>query len=429
MGKPVEIFMTGSTMARTSSGRDKDVVAVFCMPEDGHFKQLYALICDLVNSGSSVHVFTHRRYMSEIKHAGAIAVDLFSRYSLEEADGESSPFPCRYVSFAAAFATNIARELQEIHAGLVIYETFAVIGRVAAQVLGLPYVNVSPGHNLDPAHYLPALATEPRVRISSKCFNAVEVLRKRFAMSDASPFSYISGLSPHLNLHCQPPDFLTAEERRSFEPIAFYGCIPSAADRMPSSDKRDYFSDPSSALKVYACFGTVVFKYFAEAARDALLALSECMSNMPEACAVISLGGATAETVLLRRLERTNVRVFDFVDQWRALGEADIFLTHHGMNSTHEAVIRGVPMLGYPFFTDQPALAERCYQFDISRPLVDFLRAPVRPEDISKALKELRVDQKSMRASIECARSLEFEVMANRPLVIQQIKSLAGQEG
>ena len=84
--------MTGSTMAQTKSGRDKDVFAVFCMPEDGDFRQLYALICDLVKSGSSVHVFTHRRYMREIKHAGAIGVDLFSRYSLQEADSDFHRF-------------------------------------------------------------------------------------------------------------------------------------------------------------------------------------------------------------------------------------------------------------------------------------------------------------------------------------------------
>ena len=188
-----------------------------------------------------------------------------------------------------------------------------------------------------------------------------------------------------------------------------------------------YFSSQSSPLKIYACFGTVVFKYFAKAAQDALLALSECMSGMPEACTVISLGGAIVEFSFLRQLERSNVLVFNFVDQWRALGEADIFLTHHGMNSTHEAVVLGVPMLGYPFFNDQPSLANRCYQFEISRPLVNSLCAPVRPEDISEALTALKNDRKSIRVSMDRARSWELEVMANRPLVIQQIKRLASQ--
>jgi zeaxanthin glucosyltransferase len=146
---------------------------------------------------------------------------------------------------------------------------------------------------------------------------------------------------------------------------------------------------------------------------------------MPEARALISLGGATVEDGLRRRLKRPNVEAVDYADQWAALGEADLFLTHHGLNSTHEAIFRRVPMLSYPIFTDQPALAERCRQFGIAIPLADSLRGPVDADDVRAALETFYRKRESIMASLEQARSWELEVMAQRPAVLARIRDLA----
>jgi zeaxanthin glucosyltransferase len=400
-------------------------VAVFCMPEHGHFRQLRALIAGLVQSGFAVHVFTHRRYGPDVESMGARLVDLFTRWPLEQADSESVPFPCRYVSFAAFYAQEVLEELKSIGPALVVCETFAVIGRLAAQQLGVPFVSVMPGHNFDPAIYIPALRTDPRVAISERCHRAVEILRERYGLHDASPFSYIAGLSPYLNICCEPAAFLTEEERKSFEPVAFYGCLPSPADQ--SGQRHDpacaHFGGPGG-FRIYACLGTVAFRYFADVAIRVLEAVSEYLAGMPEARALISLGGATVEDGFLRRLRRPNVEAVDYADQWAALGEADLFLTHHGLNSTHEAIFRRVPMLSYPIFTDQPALAERCRQLGIAVPLVDSLRGPVDADDVRAALETFFGMRESIMANLEQARSWELEVMAQRPAVLARIREL-----
>ena len=51
-----------------------------------------------------------------------------------------------------------------------------------------------------------------------------------------------------------------------------------------------------------------------------------------------------------------------------------VFVTHHGLNSTHEAIYHRTPMLSYPFFGDQPYLANRCRDLGLSVPLVDTWR-------------------------------------------------------
>lgn len=397
-------------------------IAVFCTAEPGHFKQLRPLISDLVQWGFIVHVFTHRLFSAEIDRARATFVDLFGKYPLDRADSKSMPVPCRYVSFAAHYAEEVLQELKEIGPDLVLYETFSVIGRLAAQRLGVPSVNVSAGHNVDPVRYLSMLHGDPRVTIAESCHRAVQTLRERYQLSDASPFSYVTGLSPYLNICSQPPAFLTDEERKVFEPVLFYGCLPAQADwddQSPEEPRRG-----NDGLRLYVCFGTTALRYYAAAAVGILLAVAECLESMPKASALISLGGATLDDATLRRLKGPNVRVVRYTEQWSALRDADVFITHHGLNSTHEAILHRVPMLSYPFFWDQPALAEKCRQLGMAIPLAQSPREQVTAELIRGALHRVEETRDLLHASLDCGRDWELDVIANRPWVLQRIADL-----
>ena len=199
-------------------------VAFLAMPEAGHFSRLRPLIAGLSGRGVETLVFTDSRFRAGVESAGGRFTDLFARYPIEAADDESLPVPCRFVSFAAHYADEIAADLNGV--GLVVYDTFAVIGHVVGRLFGIPYVNVCAGHNMDPARFVPVLREDPRARISPNCQRAVEVLRERHGVEDASPFSYVSGLSPFLNVYCEPPQYLTEAERQVFEPVAFFGSLP-----------------------------------------------------------------------------------------------------------------------------------------------------------------------------------------------------------
>ena len=398
-------------------------IAIFCMAETGHFKQIRALIADLAARGLAVHVFTDGLFGPDVEGAGAKLVDIFAAHPLDLADSESMPFPCRYVSYAGTYAEEIIAKVKALAPALIFCETFSVVGRVAAQVLGIPFINMMTGHNVDPARFLSMLKGDPRVAISDRCHRAVKILRDRYALPDASPFCYFTGLSPTLNICCQPPGFLTQAEREIFEPMAFYGCIPAPGGVAGSSARDARFPNVSpKPLRIYACFGTIVPRYYSEVALAILRALSECVAHMPEVSAVISLGGSLTKGA--SGLARANVEVVDYADQWAALGMADIFLTHHGMNSTHEAVIHRVAMLSYPFFWDQPGLARRCQELGIAAPLAAAPRGTVSPADIGNRLRQMSQDREAIRTNLERVHDWEREVIANRPAVLQMIEEL-----
>jgi MGT family glycosyltransferase len=397
--------------------------AIFCMPGRGHFKRLLPLISGLAGVGIPTHVFTDLDFREDVERVGGRFVDLFAGRPIESADARSIPVPCRYVSFAGHYAAQVAREVATLRPALIVHDTFAVIGPAVATHLGVPRVNVCAGHNVAPGPTVEALRQDPRVSISEECWRAVRSLRERHGMPDASPFSYVSTLSPDLNVYCEPPEFLRAEEREVFQPIAFFGSLSLAERGREKTFASPFGEDSAGRLRIYASFGTVIWRYYEAEALDALEVLSNALSDRDDAVALVSLGcWGTVESAA--RLARRNVRIESYVDQWRVLGEASVFLTHHGLNSTHEAIFHQTPMISYPFFGDQPGLAQRCHELGLAVPLVGAPRAPVVPGDVRRALTRIAAGRDAMRARLEEARGWELETIRARGAVIERIVDL-----
>jgi len=392
------------------------------MPERGHMQRLLPLISELVQNGLTVVVFTDGAFRAIVERAGGRHVDLFSKYSLDEADSVSRPFPCRYVSFAARYADPLLDEMRQLKPSLIIYDTFAVIGFLLGRQLGVPYINVCAGHNVTPFNGWSFLQKTGLAAPSDACVRAAETLRDRWEIKNATPFSYFAGTSPFLNVYCEPPAFLRPEEITAFEPIDFLGSLS-----VPDSDRRQPPpAQPLDTLYVYASFGSVVWRYFEEEAVAALAAVSDAVASMGSARALISLGGYSLHANARRRLERPNVVVADFVDQWSAIQDANVCATHHGLNSTHEMIYHRVPMISYPFFWDQPALAARCHEFGLAIPVTEEVRGRVSPEDFQSAFTEIRQNSSLMTESLNRARNWEIETINARPAVIRRIIELSG---
>ncbi len=394
-------------------------VALLCTPETGHFGRMRGIIAHVAAAGAEAAVFTHRRFQREVEALGGTFHDLYGRYPIEEADAESHPVSCRHVSYAGRFAEEVASELRGLDPAVVVYDSFAVVGLVAARLLMRPHVCVCSGHNLNPARFLEMLPKDPRVRLSPRCHEAATRLRERYGMKDASPFSYVSTLSPHLNVYGEPPEYLDPVAREPFEPVAFFGSLAKLDAPPPGPSP---FGDENGARRIYISFGTVIWRYYAPEAVRALEALGQALAPRPDVRALVSLGGNAVE---VPGLASKNVRVEGYVDQWRALSEADLFVTHHGLNSTHEAAYWRVPMLSYPFFWDQPGLAAKCAELGLAVPLSREPRAPIAAKDVDDALDQLDARRDTMRRRLEAARSFEEQVVAGRAAVTRRILDLA----
>ena len=57
-----------------------------------------------------------------------------------------------------------------------------------------------------------------------------------------------------------------------------------------------------------------------------------------------------------------NISIFSHVDQIAVLQQADVFVSHCGMNSVNESLYFGVPLVMLPQTTEQSGVAERVSQ-------------------------------------------------------------------
>lgn len=405
---------------------DGRVAAVICMPEFGHFQGLRSIIQHLAGSGFRVVALTHSDYATQVKEAGGEFLDLFSLASVNSADASSIPIPCRYVSYAACFADLVASELKKINASLVVADAFAVVGAVAARELQIPYVTVCVGHNMNPRRHLRLLQSDDRrLSISDSCHQAVEVLRNKYGIKNASVFSFVTTLSPFLNICCEPEQFLTPTDRSVFEPAAFFGSVYQSTDQLAATQQTRYFDARTpTGINVYVSFGTVVWRYFGQQAIDAVNAIAYAVAKRPRTKAVISLGGSILPPDLLAFRNEPSVMLHDFVDQHHALTESDIFVTHHGLNSTHEAIFNKVPMLSNPFFADQPALAAKCQELGVALPISRSSLERLRPEQVRLAIDRFCDCRDQIAARLETAHNWELDVIRNRPEVVKQVAQL-----
>jgi UDP:flavonoid glycosyltransferase YjiC (YdhE family) len=408
---------------------------IFTMGANGHVQRLRPLVAALAARGMEPWVFTDARFEADIRAEGGQFTDLYDGRPLAAVDDESRPMPARYVSFAGHYAAGVIDQVAALRPAVVMADTFATIGRVVAAALGLPHVNVCAGHNVDPARFVAQMQADPRVHVGPGLESAVALLRDRYGMADASPLSYIDGLSTVLNLYCEPEQYLTPAEREVFEPVAFFGSTPSAdaiAARTRTSAPTAFPEDPAP-VTLYVSFGTVVWwatpadPRFSTAvdARAGLEAIARALETRRDVRALMSLGGAALDAEVVDGLRRRNVAVAPYVDQWDVLRQADLFVTHQGLNSTHEAIVSRVPMLSYPFIWDQPALAATCQRLGTALPLAPTLRAPLDDELVHAALDAYLDRRDALTAAVARAREWELDTIAGRPAVVQRIIDLA----
>ena len=126
----------------------------------------------------------------------------------------------------------------------------------------------------------------------------------------------------------------------------------------------------------------------------------------------------------VRRLEAPNFRIEPYVDQWSVLAASTVFITHQGLNSTHEAVFQEIPMVSYPFFGDQPSMAQCCQNMGLAIPLTREVRGKVSADDVRSALSKVDDQRNAMLERLSEARQWELDVIARRGDVIRRIMDL-----
>jgi UDP:flavonoid glycosyltransferase YjiC (YdhE family) len=389
---------------------------------DSHLSGTLELVRQLAETPATVRIWTERSFAPMAKQCGFEFADLYRDRSLEKADNISLLLAIRYVSFAATYAEHLIEEVRLWAPQLIIIEGFALIGRLVAERLNVPWVPVNANHLINDEDKRRIIRSEFPSLISPQCLEAVRRLREDYGLANASPYSFISDPSPWLNVHLEPEEWVAPDQRRKTQDIVFFGSLNAG-----TLQERKASRCRPGTMAVYASFGTVVARYWPEETFDALHSLALAVSRFSGARLTIGLGGAAVEPAKIAKLERLGAKVIHFADQLDELSSHNIFVTHHGLSSTHEAVARKIPMLSCPFVNDQPELAAMSQRFGLAVAAgADRSCLRVAPDSnmFAQKLTDVLGQYGEMQKNLEIARNWELRTIERRPQAARKVLQL-----
>ena len=323
-------------------------IAWFCIPAHGHTNPTLGLVKALTTSGHEIWYFSFEEFREKIEAAGAnfIACDGYD-FEMEDkgnADrvGKDKVYATELlVSSTLALDDMTTHTLEKIKPDVVVSDSVAYWGKLAAMKHGLPYVSSTTtfAFNRYSAKYMKEsvwdivlmLFALPRInkqlnRLREKGYPVKSLLDIVQNDNETNTIVYTSRyFQPCADTFSEKYHFIGPSIRPITKPVE------------KTADKT-----------VYISMGTV--NQNREFYRNCINVLKPTGWQV-----IISMATNTDHFEDLPE----NIQVYESVDQMAVLSIADAFITHCGMNSASEGLYFGVPLVLFPQTSEQGAVAKR----------------------------------------------------------------------
>ena len=338
-------------------------IAWFCIPAHGHTNPTLGLVKTLTEAGHQIWYFSFEEFREKIESAGAAFIGCdgydFEMEDKENADrvGKDKVFATELlVSSTLALDDMTSRVIEEIRPDVVVSDSVAFWGKLAAMKHGLPYVSSTTtfAFNRYSAKYMQESAWD-----IAKMLMAMPRINRQLKRLREKGYPVKSLLDIVQNDNDTNTIVYTS---RYFQP-----CAETFSDRYhfigPSMRPITRPVEKTSEKTVYISMGTV--NQNRQFYRNCINVLAPTGWQV-----IISMGTNTDHFDDLPE----NIQVYESVDQMAVLSISDAFITHCGMNSASEGMYYGVPLVLFPQTPEQNAVARR----------VEELGAGVRLQSISE---------------------------------------------
>lgn len=337
-------------------------IAFFCIPAHGHTNPTLGVVKELIQQGHEVWYYSYDIMKDKIESTGAhyISCDKYDNQmnlKPEDADrvGKDIVFSTELiVNTTLAMDEAILQELAAWKPDVVVADSVATWGKLAALKLQIPFVSSTTTfafnkHSAKVMKQMPSgllsmlfsmkKANKVVARLSEKGYPVNNVLSMIQNDNETNTIVYTS------------PEFQPCSETFS-DKYVFVG---------PSIRLLDYEVKKPKQTTIYISMGTVnnqqtsFFQNCIEALKDSDYHVIMSIGELVDPAALGSLPD--------------NFTVKPSVNQMEVLQQADVFLTHCGMNSVNEALYYEVPLVLFPQTNEQRGVANRVAQLGAGRML------------------------------------------------------------
>lgn len=341
---------------RKSFLTERKKVMLFSPPFSGHLNVLKEFINEYNNDFDFRLVITGwKNIQPDLSNIDRKIVVIIERSDLAETDPALWTFP-RVCELLDECLTVV----KEFQPDQIIYDFFSLEGNLAGRLLQIPYwcsipAMIGPFTNQD---YRDRKFLEPA---NQKALSGIKekygVDVKKIDVEMVSDGFHLPGL---INLVWSFPKLTPADfkEGRGGKSYVFVGNL-----RGDNYEKTDYINRKPL---IYFSLGTVVMNNLWNQQEETRVRLTQFVGKLADLWK-----GRNFQIIFVTQGKKVldsypdNWWVYDTVDQVEILSRADLFVTHGGSNSFHEAVMQKVPMIVIPFFGDQLLVSKRVERLGI----------------------------------------------------------------
>ena len=325
-------------------------IVFFSIPALGHTNPTIELVSELVNRGNQVWYYSFNEYREKIENAGAKFVScddallkLPPRYEKELGENISTLFEM-VLDLTIELDNKVCKELKEINPDCIVSDSMSIWGKLFANKLNIPHICSTTTFAFN-KHTVKMM--KPSLNEVCSMMLSINSINKKIKILSQKGYDIDNFVSLFLNDTDTNTIVYTSKE--------FHPMVETFSDKYyfigPSIPSVNLEPKDKKRKKVYISLGTV-FNNNAKFFKNCIKAFENIDIDV-----VMSVG----YNINIDDLGYipNNFKVKNHVNQLEELQDTDVFLTHCGMNSTHESLYYNVPMVLFPQQSEQKMISKR----------------------------------------------------------------------
>jgi MGT family glycosyltransferase len=336
---------------------NKMKIAAFNVPTTGHVDPTLPLVAELVGRGHQVSYYLTEKYRAQVEATGATYLETpgIPEDYFDEVSAQFNPLrlATQLLVTSHDLLPGLAGQLRELAPATVLYDSMCPWGRMVARLAGLPAIASMSLLELPPSYLRKSGQMGALLKLLPRILPWVRPYRSAVHRLEAEYPLKIPRFPTVINW---PGDLNISYTSSQINPQAkeLGARYLFVGPPMPETNSEDQF--PFDALNperrlIYVALGTV----FSD--NPAFFRL--CMETFAESdCQVVMSLGNRLSPESLGNIP-ANFIVRSYVPQLEVLKRADLFINHGGVNSVHQALYYGVPLLFFPQQVEQALVAAR----------------------------------------------------------------------
>ena len=330
-------------------------IVFFCIPAHGHTNPTLGVVRELISRGHQVSYYSYNMMREKIEATGATFVSCDEYDQEQRLDAKDAVRVGKDLAFSTqilvdttlALDDTVCEHMRELNPDCIVADSMAVWGKAVALKLGIPFVSSTTTFAFN--QYSAKIMKQSLRQMFGMIFSMTKI-NKNIKRLQEKGYPVKSVLDIIQNDNNTDTIVYTSPE---FQP-----CSETFSDKYvfvgPSIRPIENIFEKKSAKLIYISMGTVI--------NNSVGFYKKCIEALAdtEYQTIISVGN-------LINIEDLgdipdNITISRFVDQIAVLSQADVFLTHCGMNSVNESLYYKVPLVMFPQTSEQDGVATRVEQ-------------------------------------------------------------------